>query len=124
LFRSDVNIFGETKEPLREITLSGSGENKVLLISVNGMISDFPDKGFIRTSPSVVEQVVSQMNKAANDQRIKTILFEINSAGGTITASDILYHEIYSFKERTGKKIVVCMLDLALLERTTYLARR
>lgn len=109
----NVNIFGETKEPLREITLSGSGENKVLLISVNGMISDFPDKGFIRTSPSVVEQVVSQMNKAANDQRIKTILFEINSAGGTITASDILYHEILSFKERTGKKIVVCMLDLA-----------
>ena len=53
------------------------------------------------------------MNKAANDKRIKTILFEINSPGGTITASDLLYHEILSFKEKTGKKVVVCMLDLA-----------
>jgi protease-4 len=108
-----LSIFSDKKEPLREFTLSGNGENKVLLISVNGMITDVPDKGLIRTTPSVVEQVVSQLNKAAKDSRIKTILFQINSAGGTITASDLLYHEILSFKERTGKKVAVCMMDLA-----------
>jgi len=109
----NINIFGETREPLREVTLSGRGDDKVLLISISGTISDVPDKGFMKTSPSVVDQVVSQMNKAANDKRIKTILFEINSPGGSITASDLLYHEILSFKERTRKKVVVCMLDLA-----------
>jgi protease-4 len=61
----------------------------------------------------MVEKVVSQLNKAEKDGRIKAVLFEINSPGGTITASDVLYHEISSFKERTGKIIAVSMMDIA-----------
>ena len=53
------------------------------------------------------------MKKAEKDDRIKAVLFEINSPGGTITASDLLYHEISSFKERTGKKIAVSMVVIA-----------
>jgi len=41
------------------------------------------------------------------------VLFKIDSPGGTTTASDILYHEIVTFKQRTGKKVVVCMMNLA-----------
>jgi protease-4 len=61
----------------------------------------------------MVEQIVSQINKAEKDKRIKAVLLKINSPGGTITASDLLYHEISSFKERTGSKIVVSMMDVA-----------
>lgn len=38
---------------------------------------------------------------------------EINSPGGSATGSDILYHEIMGFKERTGAKIVAALLDVA-----------
>ncbi|MBA4395078.1 MAG: signal peptide peptidase SppA, partial [Desulfobacca sp.] len=38
---------------------------------------------------------------------------EINSPGGTITASDILYHEIMAFKKRTNIKIVAALMDVA-----------
>jgi protease-4 len=61
----------------------------------------------------VVEQIVSQINKAEKDKQIKAVLFKINSPGGTITASDLLYHEISLFKERTGTKITVSMMDVA-----------
>lgn len=108
-----MSLFRDAPEPLREFTLEGKGTDKILLIPVSGLISDMPKKGFVRTSPSLVEQVVSHMNKAEKDKQIKAILFQINSPGGTITASDLLYHEIMSFKERTGTKIVISMMDLA-----------
>ncbi len=108
-----VNLFNVAPEPFKEFTLEGSDSDKVLLISVNGLISDSPKKDFIGTSPSVVDDVVAQINKAKKDNRIKAILFKINSPGGTITASDILYHEISAYKERTGAKIAVSMMDVA-----------
>ena len=37
-----------TIEPLKEFTLEGSGTDKILLIPVNGLISDMPKKGIIR----------------------------------------------------------------------------
>ena len=107
------NIFNETPDPLKEYTLEGAGADKILLIPVNGLISDNPKKGLITATPSLVEQVVSQINKAQKDKQIKAVLFKINSPGGTITASDLLYHEISAYKEKTGSKIVISMMDLA-----------
>ena len=108
-----IKLFSDTIDPLKEFTLEGSGTDKILLIPVNGLISDMPKKGLIHTSASVVEQIVSQINKAEKDKQIKAVLFKINSPGGTITASDLLYHEISSFKERTGTKITISMMDVA-----------
>ncbi|HUN56466.1 MAG TPA: signal peptide peptidase SppA [Smithella sp.] len=108
-----VNMFNPVTDPLKEYTLEGAGNEKVLLIPVYGMISDSPKKEFIASSPSVVEQVVLQLDKAYKDKQIKAIVFKINSPGGTITASDLLYHEISRYKEKTGCKIVVSMMDLA-----------
>jgi len=108
-----IRLFGDAADPLREYTLEGSGAEKILLISVQGTISASPDKGLVRSTPSTVQQVVSQLKKAEKDDRIKAVLFKINSPGGTINASDILYHEIASYRERTGAKIVVSMLDVA-----------
>jgi protease-4 len=103
----------DTKFPLEEYTLEGSGTKKVLLLPVNGVISDEPKKGLVRTLPSGVQQVVAQLNKAEKDKDIKVVLIKINSPGGTITASDILYNELMSFKQRTGTKIAVMMMDVA-----------
>lgn len=108
-----INLFSDAKEPLKEFTLEGRGADKILLIPMYGLITDTPKEKFLTQSQSMVEKVVSQLNKAEKDYRIKAVLFEINSPGGTITASDLLYHEISSFKERTGKKIVVSMMDIA-----------
>jgi protease-4 len=107
-----VKLFREAPDPLKEFTLEGVGKDKILLIPVNGLISDMPQKGVIRTSPSLVEQVVLQLNKAEKDKQIKAVLLKINSPGGTITASDLLYHEIVLFKEKTGAKIIISMMDI------------
>jgi protease IV len=108
-----IKLFSDAGEPLKEFTLEGRGSDKVLLIPMYGIITDTPKERFLAQSQSMVEKVMSQLKKAEKDDHIKAVLFEINSPGGTITASDILYHEISSFKERTGKKIAVSMMDLA-----------
>jgi protease-4 len=108
-----VNLFDATPGPLQEYTLEGSGKDKILIISVSGMISDTPQQELFTSKPSVVEQVVVQLNKARSDSQIKAVLLKVNSSGGTITASDLLYHEISNYKAKTGNKITVAMMDLA-----------
>ncbi|MGD0275664.1 MAG: signal peptide peptidase SppA [Syntrophales bacterium] len=108
-----INLFGEEMKPLKEYTLEGTGSDKILLIPVNGIISDASRRSFMMTSPSIVQQIVSQLNKAEKDKHVKAVLLKINSPGGTITASDLLYHEIFAYKQRTGTKIVAAMMDMA-----------
>ncbi len=98
--------------PLKETTLQGSADQKILVISINGVISDQPEKGLLRTQPSMVQEVVAQLRRAAQDPQIKAVLLKINSPGGTVTASDIIYHELIAFKKKTRAKLVVSMMDV------------
>lgn len=98
---------------MKEFTVKGHDSGKVLVIPIKGFISDTPRKGFLTDRASVVEEVVSQLQKAEKDKEIRAVLLEINSPGGSATASDILYHEIMDFKQRTGAKIVAVLMDVA-----------
>jgi protease-4 len=108
-----ITLFSDATDPLREVTLDGTAEDKVLVISISGVITDVPKSRFARKMPSVVQEVVSQLRLAEKDERIKAVLFKIDSPGGSATASDILYHEIVAFKQRSGNKVVVSMMNLA-----------
>ncbi len=108
-----IRLFPDAQDPLEEYTLEGEGREKVLVIPIRGVLSDVPDKGWIRTRQSVVEQVVSQLRKAEKDDRIRAVVLKIDSPGGTVTAGDLLYHEITRFKTRTGAKVVAAMMNVA-----------
>jgi protease IV len=108
-----ITLFSDASDPLREVTLEGTADDKILLIPVTGIITDSPKSRIMRTMPGVVQEVVSHLRLAEKDDRVKAVLFKIDTPGGTATASDILYHEIVAFKQRTGKKVVVCMMNLA-----------
>jgi protease-4 len=109
-----VNIGAESKKkPLKEFTLQGSERGKILVIPIRGFLSDVPEKSLLGDKASIVEEVVSQLRMAEDDGNIKAILLKINSYGGSTTASDILYHEIMGFKERTKIKVVAALMDVA-----------
>ena len=108
----NINLFPEAG-PLKEVTLEGTGDEKILVLSIQGTISDLPKERLLRTQPSMVQEVVSQLKRAEKDPLIKAVLMKVNSPGGTVTSSDILYHEIRSYKERSGIKLVVTMMNLA-----------
>lgn len=108
-----VSLETESKKPLKEFTLQGKEKGKVLVLPIRGFLSDVPKKGLLHERGGTVQEVVAQLRLAEKDQEIKALLLEINSPGGSITASDILYHEIKAFKERTNVKIVADLMDVA-----------
>ena len=108
-----IRLFPSAEDPLKEYTLEGSAKGKVLVIHIRGRISDAPRRRIVTTRPSMVQEVVSQLHKAEKDPEIKAVLLKINSPGGSVTASDILYNEIVAFKQKTQAKVVVAMMDAA-----------
>lgn len=99
--------------PLKEYTLQGTAKEKILVIPVKGKISDDPKVGLLSKKPSMVQEIVSQLRKAEKDRQVRAVLLKIDSPGGSVTASDLLYHEIAEFKKRTGTKVVVAMMNVA-----------
>lgn len=109
---AQIKLFSDATDPLREFTIQGTEKGKVLVISVRGIISTRPQEKFLRSKPSMVQEVVAQLKMAEKDKEIKCLLLKVDSPGGTVTASDILYNEIMAYKKRTKVKIVVSMMDV------------
>ena len=108
-----ISLFGDRDQPLKEYTLQGKGRDKILVLSIDGTLSERSEQQLLRRQPSTVQQVAAYLKHAEQDSRIKALLLKINSPGGTVTASDILYHEISAYKQRTGVKIVAVMMNVA-----------
>jgi protease-4 len=108
-----IRLFPSQADPLEEYTLEGKGKQKILVIHMRGIISNAPRKGFIRTKPSMVQEVVSQLRLAEKDDNVEAVILKIDSPGGSVTASDILYNEIAGYKNRTKAKVVVAMMGVA-----------
>jgi len=97
--------------PLQETVVSGKGINKIALIDISGFISEEKPSGLI-PQPDMVSRLKEELTAAAKDDKVKAVLLRVNSPGGTITASDLIYHEVLQFKKKTGKKVIVSILDL------------
>ena len=107
---------GSQIESLEEVVVEeGSGNGKMLLIDIDGPISNRPKKTLVGfpSETGMVDRIREILKKAENDKKIKGILLRINSPGGTVTSSDIIYHEIKSFKERYNVKVYVSVVDVA-----------
>jgi protease-4 len=110
--QANLSLFGDPGAPYREQTLSGEGRDKILLLSIDGLISEHPREGLLRMRPSTVQEVAAQLKLARKDKDIKALLLKIDSPGGTVTASDVIYHEIMAYKKDTGVKVVAELMGL------------
>ncbi len=113
---SFVLVGGSTsdgKKHVYETVVEGNGENKIAIISIKGILSNESAEGLLIEKPSIVEIVKQQLEQATGDANVKAVLFEVDSPGGGITASDIIYNQITKFKADTKKKVVVYMQDVA-----------
>jgi protease-4 len=104
--------------PLEEKTVEGRGRDKILLMEVSGFISDdaSPSGLSLTAAPPRVPLLVrvrEELEKAGKDDRIKAMVLRINSPGGTVTASDIIFREIQLFRRRTEIPVVAVMMDVA-----------
>jgi protease IV len=106
-----VNLL-EPPGPVQEVQLAGSGDGKVLLMDLSGVISSSEKEGLL-PQPNLVASFKEELTKAAKDEKIKALVLRINSPGGTVNASDILYHELKTFKANKKIPIITSMMDVA-----------
>lgn len=108
-----VNI-GDEVQPFTEKVVSGAGRDRILLLDISGIIMDGePGPSFAaRKKSGLIARVREALDRARRDRRVKAVVLRINSPGGGVTASDILYHELRKFKQETGVKIVAHIMDV------------
>ena len=99
--------------PLEEQVLEGEGSKKILLLDISGTISEEGKSGGLlgRSAPSIVSLIRESLHKAEKDKDLAGIILRINSPGGTVTASDIIHHDIIEFKKRTRLPVQACIMS-------------
>ena len=95
--------------------VSGEGEDKIAVLPVSGVISSAPSGGgLLSGGPSATPEALrSQLEQAAGDERVKAVVLEVDSPGGSVVASDEMHGAIRDFKQESGKPVVVCMKETA-----------
>lgn len=86
--------------------------DKIALININGMISSSKSTSLLSSGVNKVSDLRETLNAIELDPTVKAVVLRINSPGGTVTASDMMYRDLMAFKKRTGKPVITCMLDL------------
>ena len=97
---------------LRERTIEGEGRAKLLLMDITGFISEKERSGGLKEKPSMVAEVREALRKAEKDRDVEGVILRINSPGGTVTASDIILHELLTFKLRRKVPIYACIMGI------------
>jgi protease-4 len=90
------------------IVQRGAGPDKIALITLRGLISSSVPGTM---SESMVDDLRMALEQAREDDRVKAVVLEIDSPGGEVTASDIIYNAVV--KTRARKPVVVYMETLA-----------
>jgi protease-4 len=72
-----------------------------------------PDPDVLRRSDEGMVARVREAARLARGRRVRALLLRINSPGSSVTASDILYHELLRFKQERDLPIVAHFMGVA-----------
>jgi protease-4 len=86
--------------------------DKIAVIEVDGMIAN-TRPGLFGGGDNPVSLFVEKLDRARRDEDVKAVVLRLNSPGGTVAASESMYHALVKFRRETGKPVVACMLDIA-----------
>jgi len=86
---------------------------KLAVVDVDGMLKNGRDRSLTGVEgENPVSLFKEKLDKAAGDPRVKAVVVRINSPGGSVTASDLMYGELRAFRQRSGKPVIACLLDV------------
>jgi len=105
-----------TDESLRQtVVRSDPGilvSDKIALIDVDGVLLN-QRKGLLTSGDNPVSLFVEKLDKAQADRNVKAVVLRINSPGGGVTASDIMYERLLRFRREKGVPVIAALEDVA-----------
>jgi protease-4 len=97
-----------------EFVPSRGATSELAVIRINGVITEYTrNSGLFEYSEDPVSAVVNRLDIIKADKNVRGVLLVIDSPGGGVTASDILYNAVQEFKEETGLPVVAMMKQVA-----------
>jgi len=109
-----LELPGGVPQPLVETTVFGESGPKILMVQIDGVLSDDSDSswyGLRRENP--VARVREELDRARRDNQIAALLLRIDTPGGTVTASDLIYQEILRFKQERSLPVIAQLMGMA-----------
>ena len=87
--------------------------DKIVIIPVDGMLSNAESGPMFGAKENPVSLFAEKLNKARDDDNVKAVVLRINSPGGTVAASEIMYRQVMAFrKARPDVHVVASIQDL------------
>jgi len=100
---------GKPQRLEERVLRSGDGKERIVVIPVHGLISSSVAG---RMTATMVDDIKLQLRQAEEDSKVKAVVLAIDSPGGEVTASDILYNAVRRVRD-AGKPVVVSMGSMA-----------
>lgn len=111
---------GQANSSIPSTIYQGSGEGSLAVINISGPITDAPEASLLGGSTfAVTSTIVSQLDTALEDDEVKAVLLRIESPGGEVSASDIIYNKVMEVRE---KKPVVAYSSTTAASGGYYIA--
>lgn len=113
--RSEVQPLVDTG-PLLEIVVPGCAvacAHKVAVLDVDGILTNVNHVGPYSVGENPVAVFKEKLDACAADPNVKAVVLRINTPGGGVAATDLMWHELVRFRQMTHKPVVACLLDLA-----------
>ncbi len=97
----------------------GKTSDQIVHIDLDGIISSVSAEGLFAGAMPDMHSIKRQLEQAVADSHVKALVLRINSPGGEVTASDILYNAV---KKAAEKKPVVVYMDSMAASGGYYVA--
>ncbi len=84
----------------------------VAIIDVDGLLVNTNLAGPYSSGDNPVDLLREKLDVAAADPCAVAVVLRINSPGGSVTASDMMWREVQDFREKTHRPVIACLVDL------------
>lgn len=105
-------IFGITAASNLKTAVKVDHPNQIAVVDVSGIIMLEDSTGFAGDSIASVGYICSQLDEIAADPNVKAVTLRLNTPGGEVVATDILYQKIQELREN-DIPVIACMEVMA-----------
>lgn len=100
--------------PVRERVVQGNpcACGKIAIIDVDGVLLNRNVQGLGSDGENPVALFHEKLSAAERDPDVRAVVLRINSPGGSVTACDLMRHDLLQFRLRSGKPVVASILDV------------
>jgi protease-4 len=109
----DVDLGAPGPNYVEKVIESSDTKDKIAIVDVEGVLSSDEQESILATKESQLVAFVEKLKRVEADEDVKAVVVRIDSPGGDVTTSDILYHELVRFKQRKKVPVVAAFMGVA-----------